>query len=55
MTKLAKKIGRGHYEYRGYTIQKLCDYPDLDWRIFDSYGNWENTFLTLKECKDWLD
>ncbi len=51
----AKRISKGLYEYRGFTIQKLWDHPELDWNIRNSQGNWENTFLTLRECKHWLD
>jgi len=51
----AKKIKKGLYEYRGFTIEKLYNYPELDWRIFNHNGDWENTFLTLTDCKYWLD
>ena len=30
MTNTAKKIENGHYEYRGYKIEKLQDYPEYD-------------------------
>ena len=55
MRESAKKIEKGLYEYRNCIIEKLNDHPELDWRIFDTNGNWENTFQTLSECKHWLD
>ena len=55
MRQSAKKIKKGLYEYRNCTIEKLYDYPELDWRIFNNNGDWENTFQTLSECKYWLD
>ena len=51
----AKKIKKGLYEYRNCTIEKLSDYAELDWRIFNAKGDWENSFKTLSECKYWLD
>jgi hypothetical protein len=55
MTHTVKKIENGHYEYRGYKIEKLQDYPEYDWRIFDADGEWENTFTTKRDCLNWLD
>tara|TARA_X000001382_G_scaffold110816_1_gene87527 strand:- start:864 stop:1058 length:195 start_codon:yes stop_codon:yes gene_type:complete len=55
MQQETKKIQKGLYEYRNHTIQKLYDYPALDWRIFDKNGEWENSFKTLTQCKLWLD
>jgi hypothetical protein len=51
----AIKIKKGAYKYRGCIIEKLEDYANHDWRIFNQKGEWENTFLTLTESKNWLD
>ena len=49
------KIKKGHYKYRGSTIEKITDEADLDWRIFNSKGEWENSYTTLVDCLIWLD
>ena len=54
-----KKIFKGHYEYTNnkgtFKIEKLHEYPELDWRIFNKDGEWLNTFYTRGLCKEWLD
>ncbi len=55
MRKETKKIKKGLYEYRNHTIEKLYDYPELDWRVFNSNGDWKVSFKTLTQCEMWLD
>jgi len=55
MEQSAKRIKKGLYQYHGFTIEKLSNYPELDWRIFNANGDWENTFITLADCKYWLN
>ena len=54
-----KKIYKGVYEYTTskevFTIDKDYTFPEYDWRVFNSKGEWLNTFLTLKDAKLWLD
>ena len=42
----ARKIGQGFYTYKGYTIYKDYDFPELDWRIFDTQGQWVDSLAT---------
>lgn len=51
----AKKIHKGYYTYKGYTIEKDYDFPELDWRIFDTQGEWVDSLATKSDCMKLVD
>jgi len=53
--KHARKIGQGFYTYKGYTIYKDYSFPELDWRIYDTQGQWVDSLATKSDCMKLVD
>ncbi len=59
----AKKIGPGHYEYRGYEIEQMKDSDDKHWNLkplladgeIDYIGTWTDGANTLSDAKAMID
>ena len=54
----AKRLGRGHYQYRGFEIVCLGYYnPEhqIVWECVDENGQGFGQGYTLSECKMWID
>lgn len=54
----AKRISKGHYEYRGYKIICIGYYPPeqrVVWECVDNDGTGFGHDYSLKDCKFWID
>jgi hypothetical protein len=51
----ATKIQAGIYSYKGFTIDKDLDFPEYDWRIYDSSREWVATCLTKRDAMLTID
>lgn len=50
-----RKIGQSVYAYKGYTVDGYEADTGLDWRIFNSDGEWIVSLSRKKDCKEWID
>ena len=54
----AKRVSKGHYEYRGYKIVCIGYYPPeqrVVWECVDKDGSGFGHDFSLKGCKHWID
>jgi hypothetical protein len=51
----AKKIQPGVYTYKGYTIDKDLDFPELDWRVYDVNGEWLDSYILKRDAIAMID
>lgn len=57
-TMKAKRLSKGHYEYRGFKINCVGYYPPehrVVWECVDENGNGFGHDYSLKGCKFWID
>ena len=51
-----KRICDKEYSYKGFTVNGSdCDRAGLEWRIYDSNGDWIVTLPLKRDCKQWID
>jgi hypothetical protein len=58
MVHKTKKLGKGHYLYRGYEIWCVGYYPPeqrVCWECVDEHGHGFGHDYSLKACKRWID
>lgn len=54
--KTARKLGKGFYEFRGFTICLITDFGVIEWEITETNeSGWSTIFPTLKASKNWIN
>jgi hypothetical protein len=58
MTHTAKRIAKGHYTYRGYTVEDMRQW-DSECKFWNvtapNESQAHDSFCTLSQAKDWID
>ena len=55
MRNTAKKLGKGLYEFRGFTICLISDFGTNEWEVTETdKSGWSTILPTLKASKNWI-